>query len=423
MATEVVMPKLGLTMEFGTIGSWLVEEGTPVEKGQPLLEIITDKVTMEVEAQVDGVLVKMLHDEGEEVAVSEVIGLIGSVGEDIGEYTQKDVAEGEGDASDATPEKEVSAPYSSENTVIENKAIEHEHVYDHGKCPHRASPKARKMAADLGVDLGSVQGSGAGGRVVSADLENLKPASSPIAERGDGRVPDRLAETVPAAGGSIVPLNAAEKIAAQRLTESYQDTPHIHIAMDVSAIWLEQFRQGYRLEGKKVSVNDLIVKAAARALRDFPRINSHYQPGGYTPMPDVHIGVAVAADQGLVVPVVRNADKMPVEGIAVESVRLVDLARRGILSLDDMQGGTFTISNLGMFGVSNFTAIINPPQVAILAVGAIEKRVVALEGDAFAVRPQMTLTLAADHRVVDGALAARFLSRLREILEKPGLLG
>lgn len=140
-------------------------------------------------------------------------------------------------------------------------------------------------------------------------------------------------------------------------------------------------------------------------------------------MRDVHIGVAVAADRGLVVPVVRNADKKSVEEIAAESARLVDQARRGSLSLDDMQGGTFTISNLGMFGVSNFTAIINPPQVAILAVGAIEKRVVALEGDAFAVRPQMTLTMAADHRVVDGALAARFLSRLREILETPGLLG
>ena len=140
-------------------------------------------------------------------------------------------------------------------------------------------------------------------------------------------------------------------------------------------------------------------------------------------MPDVNIGVAVASDQGLVVPVVRNADKMSAELIAVESARLVDLARRGGLSLDDMQNGTFTISNLGMFGVSNFTAIINPPQVAILAVGAIEKRVVAIEGDAFAVRPQMTLTLAADHRVVDGALAARFLSRLREIIETPGLLG
>ena len=140
-------------------------------------------------------------------------------------------------------------------------------------------------------------------------------------------------------------------------------------------------------------------------------------------MPDVHIGVAVAAEKGLVVPVVRNVDKKSVEEISAESVRLVDLARRGGLGIDDMQGGTFTISNLGMFGVSKFTAIINPPQVAILAVGAIEKRVVALEGDAFAVRPQMTLTLAADHRVVDGALAARFLSRLREILETPGLLG
>tara|TARA_Y100001933_G_C18978531_1_gene555700 strand:- start:656 stop:1912 length:1257 start_codon:yes stop_codon:yes gene_type:complete len=418
MATEVVMPKLGLTMEIGTIGSWLVEEGAPVEKGQPILEIITDKVTMEVEAQVDGILVKMLYGEGEEVAVSEVIGLIGSEGEEVGEYTQSGAARDDEDHSDAKTPQEVSIPPSLANTTKEC-----EPVFDQGKGPHRASPKARKIAAELGVDLGSIPGSGAGGRVVSADLENLQPAYSPVEERVDGRASDRLAETVPTADGALITLNAAEKIAAQRLTESYQDTPHIHIAMDVSAIWLEQFRQGYRLEGKKVSVNDFIIQAAARALRDFPRINSHYQPGGYSPMSDVHIGVAVAADQGLVVPVVRNADKKSVEGIAAESARLVDQARRGSLSLDDMQGGTFTISNLGMFGVSNFTAIINPPQVAILAVGAIEKRVVALEGDAFAVRPQMTLTMAADHRVVDGALAARFLSRLREILETPGLLG
>ncbi len=418
MATEVVMPKLGLTMEIGTIGSWLVEEGAPVEKGQPLLEIITDKVTMEVEAQVDGVLVKMLYGEGEEVAVSEVIGLIGSAGEEVSEYTQSSAATDDGGHGDAKAQQKVPTPPSLADTTKEV-----EPVSDQGKSPHRASPKARKMAAELGVDLGSVPGSGAGGRVVSADLENLQPAYSPVEERVDGRASDRLSETVPTADGALITLNAAEKIAAQRLTESYQDTPHIHIAMDVSAIWLEQFRQGYRLEGKKVSVNDLIVQAAARALRDFPRINSHYQPGGYSPMPDVHIGVAVAADQGLVVPVVRNADKKSVEEIAAESARLVGQARRGRLSLDDMQGGTFTISNLGMFGVSNFTAIINPPQVAILAVGAIERRVVALEGDAFAVRPQMTLTMAADHRVVDGALAARFLSRLREILETPGLLG
>ena len=418
MATEVVMPKLGLTMETGTIGSWLVEEGTPVEKGQPLLEIITDKVTMEVEAQVDGVLVKMLHGEGEEVAVSEVIGLIGSAGEDVSEYTQSSEAEADGESSDGTPGTEVSTPSS-----FETIAIGHEQGSAHGKGPHRASPKARKMAAELGVDISTLHGSGASGRVVSADLENLQPASSSVVKLVDSSPSGSLAETVPTTDGAFVSLNSAEKVAAQRLTESYQDTPHIHIAMDVSAIWLEQFRQGYRLEGKKVSVNDMIVQAAARALRDFPRINSHYQPGGYTTMPDINIGVAVAANQGLVVPVVRNADKTSVEGIAAESARLVDLARRGGLSLADMQGGTFTISNLGMFGVSNFTAIINPPQVAILAVGAIEKRVVALEGDAFAVRPQMTLTLAADHRVVDGALAARFLSRLREILETPGLLG
>ena len=417
MATEVVMPKLGLTMETGTIGSWLVKEGAPVTKGQPLLEIITDKVTMDVEAQVDGVLLKMLHAEGEEVAVSEVIGLIGSVGEDISAYAHD---------GGAVPQKEAPAvPAGVEQSTspqLQSTAIT-EGVSSQGRNPHRASPKARKMAAELGVNLGEIQGSGAGGRVVSADLEGLEKAQGAVVEPVGGRVLDELPAMSRSGEAGFVPLNPAEKIAAQRLTESYQTTPHIHVSMDVSAIWLEQFRQGYRLEGKKISINDLIVQAAGRALRDFARINSHYQPGGYAPMPDVHIGVAVAAEQGLVVPVVRNVDKKSVEEISAESARLVDLARRGGLGIDDMQGGTFTISNLGMFGVSKFTAIINPPQVAILAVGAIEKRVVALEGDAFAVRPQMTLTLAADHRVVDGALAARFLSRLREILETPGLLG
>jgi len=417
MATEVVMPKLGLTMETGTIGSWLVEEGAPVTKGQPLLEIITDKVTMDVEAQVDGVLLKMLHAEGEEVAVSEVIGLIGSEGEDISGYAQEDGAVPQKEAPAVAVAVEQSTSAQSQSTAIA------EGVTSQGRTPHRASPKARKMAAELGINLGDIQGSGAGGRVVSADLEGFETAQTSVVEPVGGRAFDELPDMSRSGETGFVPLNPAEKIAAQRLTESYQNTPHIHVSMDVSAIWLEQFRQGYRLEGKKISVNDLIVQAAGRALRDFSRINSHYQPGGYAPMPDVHIGVAVAAEKGLVVPVVRNVDKKSVEEISAESVRLVDLARRGGLGIDYMQGGTFTISNLGMFGVSKFTAIINPPQVAILAVGAIEKRVVALEGDAFAVRPQMTLTLAADHRVVDGALAARFLSRLREILETPGLLG
>ena len=220
-----------------------------------------------------------------------------------------------------------------------------------------------------------------------------------------------------------VELSRTEQVAAERLTASYQQVPHIHISMDVSAIWLAQFRDGYKLEGKRISFNDLIVKATARALSEFPRVNSLNEGDTFRYATEVNIGIAVAADRGLVVPVIHAAAAKTVEEIAQEGARLVDAARHNRLAPDDMMGGTFTISNLGMFGVSRFTAIINPPQVAILAVGAIENRVMAVGSDAFAVRPQFTLNLAADHRVVDGALAARFLARLKEVLETPGLLG
>lgn len=403
MATEVVMPKLGLTMESGTIGAWLVEEGAEVKKGQPLLEIVTDKVTMEVEAQVDGLLLKILVPTDSEVAVSQVIGLIGAAGEDIGSYTatpaeNKAIPTG-GELSVATlpVDLPVAAPTASQKTR------------------HRASPKARKIAAARGVNIEMVQGTGTAGRIVSADVL----AFSADAPSQTSPAPKALPSSPPTDGV----LTAAERVAAERLTASYQQIPHINISMDVSAVWLGQFRQGYSLEGKSISYNDLIVKATARALSDFPRVNSHYQDGGYRSSREAHIGIAVAASSGLVVPVIRGAEQKSIEQIAAESVQYIDRARQGKLGLDDMVGGTFTISNLGMFGVSQFTAIINPPQVAILAVGAIEKRVVAVQGDAFAVRPQMTLTLAADHRVVDGALAARFLKRLKEILETPGLLG
>lgn len=389
MATEIVMPKLGLTMESGAISAWLVEEGQEVQKGQALLEIATDKVTMEVEAQADGILRKILVPPGEEVPVSTTIGVIASADEDIGSYSAAPSAPAPAAAAPPTP-----APAADSE----------------GRRPHKTSPKARKIAAEHGLDLSSIRGSGPAGRIVSTDVlavvERVQPTPAPA----------------PAAEGRVE-LSRAEQVAGERLTASYQQIPHIHLSMDVSAVWLQQFRTGYQLEGKKVSFNDLIVKATARTLSEFPRVNSLEEGGHFRYASQINVGLAVAAEQGLVVPVLRDAAEKTIEEIAVEGTRLIDAARRGQLRPDDMLGGTFTISNLGMFGVSRFTAIINPPQVAILAVGAIENRVVASGADAFAVRPQLTLTLAADHRVVDGALGARFLVRLKEVLETPGLLG
>ena len=414
MATEIVMPKLGLTMESGAISAWLVEEGQEVQKGQALLEIATDKVTMEVEAQADGILRKILVPAGQEVPVSTTIGVIAAADEDIGSYAAaapSDPAPSPTTAPAAAPPSTPASPTSASPTPAPQ--VPAPSVDSDGRRPHKTSPKARKIAAEHGLDLAGVNGSGPGGRIVSADVlalveqAQLAPVPTPA---------------VPVAEG-LIELSRAEQVAAERLTASYQQIPHIHISMDVSAVWLQQFRTGYQLEGKKISFNDLIVKATARTLREFPRVNSFEEGGHFRYASQINVGVAVAAEQGLVVPVIRDAAEKTVEEIASEGTRLIDAARRGELGPDDMLGGTFTISNLGMFGVSRFTAIINPPQVAILAVGAIENRVVASGADAFAVRPQLTLTLAADHRVVDGALAARFLARLKEVLETPGLLG
>ena len=402
MATEIVMPKLGLTMESGAISAWLVEEGQEVQKGQALLEIATDKVTMEVEAQADGILRKILVPVGQEVPVSTTIGVIAAEDEDIDSY----VAVAPSDSAPPATPTPAAPPTPAPQAPTPSADAD-------GRRPHKTSPKARKIAAEHGLDLSGVNGSGPGGRIVSADVLTLVEQA---------RLAPVPAPAAPVAEG-LIELSRAEQVAAERLTASYQQIPHIHISMDVSAVWLQQFRTGYQLEGKKISFNDLIVKATARTLSEFPRVNSLAEGGHFRYASQINVGVAVAAEQGLVVPVIRDAAEKTIEEIALEGTRLIDAARRGELGPDDMLGGTFTISNLGMFGVSRFTAIINPPQVAILAVGAIENKVVASGADAFAVRPQLTLTLAADHRVVDGALGARFLARLKEVLETPGLLG
>ena len=401
MATEIVMPKLGLTMERGAISAWLVEEDQEVQKGQALLEIATDKVTMEVEAQADGILRKILVQAGQEVPVSTTIGVIAAADEDIGSYVATAAS-----APAPSPTSAPAAPIPVSPAPVPPADSD-------GRRPHKTSPKARKIAAEHGLDLSGVHGSGPGGRIVSADV---------LASVEQAQVASVPTPAAPVAEG-LIELSRAEQVAAERLTASYQQIPHIHISMDVSAVWLQQFRNGYQLEGKKISFNDLIVKATARTLSEFPRVNSLAEGEHFRYASQINVGVAVAAEQGLVVPVIRAAAEKTIEEIALEGTRLIDAARRGQLHPDDMLGGTFTISNLGMFGVSRFTAIINPPQVAILAVGAIENRVIAAGADAFAVRSQLTLTLAADHRVVDGALAARFLARLKEVLETPGLLG
>jgi pyruvate dehydrogenase E2 component (dihydrolipoamide acetyltransferase) len=415
MATEVVMPKLGLTMEQGTIGSWLAAEGDQVKKGQPLIEVVTDKVTMDVEAQVTGVLRKIIVEAGNEVPVATLVGVIGSADEDITDL----LSTGAGVAAAPAPEPTTAPPTPAPAPAVPVAPAPVVAAAADGR-PHRASPKARKIAAERGVDLTAIAGTGPVGRIVSADVlaGNVVPvtAPSPVAASAPITAP------IPAGVAIEVELTRPQQVAAERLTASYQQVPHIHVWMEISAVWMQQFRQGYALEGKKVSFNDLIVKACARVLSDFPRFNSHFLNGKIHQLSQVDIGIATDTPSGLMVPVLRDVAQKSVEGIAIDSATLVDRTRRGALGPDEMAGGGFTISNLGMFGVSRFTAIINPPQVAILAVGAIENRVVALDNGALASRPCMSVDLAGDHRAVDGASCARFLQRLKEVLETPGLL-
>ena len=421
MATEVVMPKLGLTMETGTIGAWLVSEGETVTRGAPLLEVVTDKVTMEVEAQASGVLRRILVPAGEEVEVTTPIGIIAEADEEIGDF-ESQLAAKAGKAA-APGKSSEPAPLPAEPTPqVENVSTAPGPLPGTGPGrPHRASPKARKMAAALGLDLTAIAGTGPGGRIVSSDLQAHAGSAVPQTV-GAPEVQTVAAGPVSAHASGPVELTRTQQVAAERLTASYQQIPHIHIGMEISGVWLQQFRQGFAIEGKKISYNDLIVQAVGRVLEEQPRFNSVLNGTTLTQLGEVNIGIAADTPQGLVVPVVHNVPGLSLEQIASESRRLVDAARNGRLQPDDMTGGTFTISNLGMLGVSRFTAIINPPQVAILAVGSLEDRVVAIENHGMAVRPQMSVTLAADHRALDGAACARFLGRLKQTLETPGLL-
>ena len=432
MATEVVMPKLGLTMERGTIGAWLASEGEEVAKGSPLLEVVTDKVTMEVEAQVSGVLRKILIQAGEEVDVATPIGIIGEADEEIGASAPEVGASapevGAPDSAGPALERASTAGVEQAPTPWEPARAARGDVGTPVR-PHRASPKARKMAAASGLDLAAISGTGTGGRIVSADIAAHLAGERPARSAAIPSVPPKPGGGSPdgrqASGhevAEVVELTSAQRLAAQRLTESYREIPHIHVAMEVSAGWLVKFREGFADEGTKISYNDLMLKATAKTLVEFPRFNSCFIEGQVRQFRDVNLGIATDTPEGLMVPVLRDVASKSVAEIALESVRLVDLARQGRLTLADVEAATFTVSNLGMFGVSRFTAIINPPQVAILAVGAVENRVVAVRDDGLAVRPQLSLNLAADHRAVDGAMCARFLLRLKEMLESPSLL-
>ncbi|MDO8739776.1 dihydrolipoamide acetyltransferase family protein [Candidatus Deferrimicrobium sp.] len=388
MATNVIMPSLGFDMTEGQLARWLKNEGDPVEKGQAIAEIETEKATVEIEAASSGILTRIFVQAGETVPVGTVIGVIAATGEEVA-------------AVPAPPAPPPSAPVPEAG---EGPASSEARV--------KASPVARKMAEEAGLDLSRIKGTGPGGRVLERDVQAATAAKSAPEPSG-----------VPAgpAPGATVPLSRMRKTIARRMTESKTMAPHFYITVEITmddAMKMREQLNRLAPEAERISVNDLIVAAAARTLARFPALNASYREGNLEMHSQVNIGIVVALEDGLIPPVLRDADKKTLKRIAAESRALTERARTNKLRSDDLGGGTFTVSNLGMFDVDEFIAIINPPEAAILAVGAVTLRPVAAAGEV-RIASLMKTTLSVDHRVADGAQAGRFMQEFKKLLENP----
>jgi pyruvate dehydrogenase E2 component (dihydrolipoamide acetyltransferase) len=425
--TKVILAKLSPTMEEGTIVKWSKNEGDAVKPGDVLAEIETDKANMEMEALGGGVLRKILVPAGGKAPVGALIGVIADAKDDIAKVlasagpaaapaapapppataAEPPAAPAPPAPQAAPPPQAAPAPAPAAPRPAEAPAASAEG----GRV--KASPLARSMAAERNIPLGSIPGSGPGGRIIKRDIEAW--AQNPqVAAPAPAAAP-----AFAATPGQELPLSGMRKTIARRLTESKVQAPHFYVTveidMDAAAAVREQIQ---RAEDTKVSFNDLIVKAAAKALRKFPAVNASWGGESIAVHGDVHVGVAVAINDGLIVPVVRHADRKSILEISREVKDLATRARDRKLKPEEFSGGTFSISNLGMFDVTEFTAIINPPESAILAVGAV-KKVPVVKGEELAVGQRMRVTLSSDHRVIDGALAAQFLAELRRLLENP----
>ncbi|WAL67865.1 dihydrolipoamide acetyltransferase family protein [Amycolatopsis cynarae] len=416
--TDVLMPRLSDTMEEGVLAAWRKHEGDPVHRGDVLAEIETDKAAMELEAYDDGVLTRLLVGEGTTVPIGTPIAVI-DPGGGTPSATAETTAETTVVAPPAAPPAE-SPPPPAQATGARGEAL-------------RASPLARRIAREHGLDLATIPGSGPGGRIVRADIDaaiagQAAAPPSPVAPPAPPvpPVPEPATRPVSAAPAGPdteeIPLTRVRRLTAERLADSAQQAPHFFLTRTVDADALLAFRVQVNRDladaGIRVSITDLLVKACAQALIAHPEVNSSWAGTRLLRHHRVHVGIAVALDDGLIVPVIHDADRKTVSQISREARDLADRARNGRVSVDEITGGTFTISNLGMYGIDQFTAVINPPEAAILAVGAAAPGPVVRDGG-LTVATTMTLTLSIDHRVLDGAGGARFLADLAAMLEHP----
>jgi pyruvate dehydrogenase E2 component (dihydrolipoyllysine-residue acetyltransferase) len=419
---EVPMPKLSMTMEEGELITWVKQEGDQVRAGDVIAEVNSDKVEMEVESPADGTLVRHAAAEGDVVPVGAPIATLATEAEDLlggllGPAEGTAGGDGNGAGSAAAPAEEAAPAAAPEPEPAPT-----------GDGPRPVVPAARRRATELGVDLATISGTGPDGLIRVADVEAAaRPAAPTPAPAAPGTTTPAPAAPAPASASADVeevPLSAMRRVVARRLVESMQSAPHFYLTVTVDAEPLFAFRAELnrqlapRDEDLKVSVNDLIVKACAVLLRANPDLNVSFGGDKLLRHKRVNVGIAVAVDGGLVVPVVRDADQKALTQVAREAGELIGRARAGKLAGDDVGGGTFTVSNLGMFGIEQFTAVINPPEAAILAVGAALAEPVATD-EGVEVRRRMRLTLSIDHRALDGATGAGFLQQLKTTLEHP----
>jgi pyruvate dehydrogenase E2 component (dihydrolipoamide acetyltransferase) len=420
MANEVTMPRLSDSMEEGTILKWLVSEGDEVRRGQELVEIETDKANMTYEADSDGTLVEIVAQEGDTLPIGELIARLGRAGE-----TEQRHEEAEG----ARPQ-----PQSEDGGEPDAPARERvEEDADGGDGRVKASPVARRMARERGVELATLEGSGPGGRIVKADVEAAadggeKPA--PPAPKEDRRPPGedkagRPAAPEPQPAGEagakgevlVQDLTRLQQTVSRRMAESKATAPDYQLNVEVDMSACLELRA--RLADPLPSFNDIVVKACAVALREFPRVNGAYRDGRFERYSRVNVGIAVAAQDTLAVPTIFDADQRSLSEIARKARELIGKVREGTITPPELSGGTFTVSNLGMYGINSFSAVINPPQAALLTVGAVSKKPMVEESGRIVARETMSVTLVCDHRILYGADGAQFLARVRELLEHP----
>ena len=438
MAKEIVMPKLGLTMTEGTVSKWLKKVGDEVKEGEPLFEVETDKLTNTIESSASGVLRHIFVEEGTTVPLFGKLAIIAAADEDISALLG-----GAAPAAAAAPEAAAAPAPAAPARAAGERII--------------AAPAAKKLAKELGIDLALVTGTGPNGRITLDDVKNYKPApAAPVVEEAPKTKASPLAAAVAKDLGidlekigtkdrvlaedilhylestrekaaeeapreEVVPMNGMRKAIARNMLNSHMTSPTVTANLSVDMSAMKGYREQLKAKEIKVSYTDLLVKFIAKALTEFPLLNCSVEDNKIIYKHYVNMGVAVALDNGLVVPNVTDADKKSLTEISKEIKELAKLAREGGLPMEKLQGGTFTITNLGMYGIESFTPIINQPEVAILGVTTMEDRAVVRNGE-IVIRPMMTLSLTFDHRVVDGSVAAEFLQRVKALLENPALM-